>query len=61
LIGGGFITALAVPIISDWGLTPFTIATVVISVAFAIWGIRRRASETAALASASSPAPSGPG
>jgi glutamate:Na+ symporter, ESS family len=43
LIGGGFITALSVPIIADWGLIPFTIVTLVISVAFAVWGFRRTA------------------
>jgi ESS family glutamate:Na+ symporter len=45
LVGGGFITALSVPIIADWGLTPFTIACIVISAAFLVWGISRRGSE----------------
>jgi ESS family glutamate:Na+ symporter len=42
LIGGGFVTALSVPIIADWGLTPFTIGMVIVSAAFLVWGIRRR-------------------
>jgi ESS family glutamate:Na+ symporter len=57
LIGGGFITALSVPLIADWGLTAFTIATIVISLAFAVWGIRRQAS-SAEPAAASRTAPS---
>ncbi|HEY7119106.1 MAG TPA: hypothetical protein VH475_21120, partial [Tepidisphaeraceae bacterium] len=61
LIGGGFITALAVPIIADWGLTAFTVATVVISIAFAVWGLRRKAPGTAEPAPASRAAPTGPG
>jgi ESS family glutamate:Na+ symporter len=41
LIGGGFITALSVPLIAAWGLPVFTIVTVAITVALTIWGIRR--------------------
>ena len=43
LLGGGFITALAVPLIDVVGLLAFTIAAVVITVAMTIWGIRRAA------------------
>ncbi len=43
LLGGGFITALSVPLISALGLEIFTIAAVVITVAMTVWGIRRAA------------------
>jgi ESS family glutamate:Na+ symporter len=43
LIGGGFITALAVPLIATFGLLLFTIATAAITVALTVWGIRRAA------------------
>ena len=41
LIGGGFISALSVPLIAALGLPIFTILTVVIAVGLTIWGVRR--------------------
>jgi ESS family glutamate:Na+ symporter len=41
LVGGGFITALAVPLIASWGLPVFTVVTVAITGAMALWGMRR--------------------
>jgi hypothetical protein len=43
LIGGGFITALSVPLIADLGLTFFTGLTAVGSMAMIVWGLRRTA------------------
>ena len=43
-LGGGLITALSVPLITDWGLVPFTIASIVATMAMWLWGtLRRRA------------------
>jgi ESS family glutamate:Na+ symporter len=47
LIGGGFITALAVPAIASLGLTAFTAITAVLTVALAAWGIWRARGEAA--------------
>ena len=41
ILGGGFITALSIPLIAAWGLPIFTIVTVVITIGMAIWGMRR--------------------
>jgi hypothetical protein len=41
LIGGGFVTALAIPLIDVLGLTVFAAAAVAVTVAMTIWGIRR--------------------
>jgi ESS family glutamate:Na+ symporter len=41
LVGGGFITALAVPLIDAWGLLFFTIANAAIVIGLTIWGMRR--------------------
>jgi ESS family glutamate:Na+ symporter len=41
LIGGGFISALSVPLIAVLGLPVFTILTVVITVGLTVWGVRR--------------------
>lgn len=41
ILGGGFVTALAVPLIDAGGLVLFTIATATIAVALTVWGIRR--------------------
>lgn len=41
-LGGGFVTAVAVPIIASWGLSVFTIGSAVIAVGFAIWGFSMR-------------------
>ncbi len=43
LLGGGFITALSVPLIDVLGLTTFTIAAVVVTLAMTVWGILRAA------------------
>ena len=48
VVGGGFITALAVPLIHVWGLPVFTIATAAITVALTLWGMRRAAAGQAA-------------
>jgi ESS family glutamate:Na+ symporter len=41
LIGGGFISALAVPLIAALGLPVFTLVTVIIAVGMTIWGVRQ--------------------
>ena len=41
LIGGGFITALAVPLIAAWGLPLFTLAAAAATILLIVWGIRR--------------------
>jgi ESS family glutamate:Na+ symporter len=41
IVGGGFLTALAVPLIAALGLLTFAIATVTATLALAVWGIRR--------------------
>lgn len=41
IVGGGFISALSVPVLASWGLGTFTIITGAIAIVFAIWGIRR--------------------
>src|SRR5215510_3970133 len=51
IIGGGFVTALAVPLIHAWGLLAFTIVTATITLALTAWGMRRAAARPAAHAS----------
>ncbi len=51
LVGGGFLTALAVPLIDAWGLPVFTIATATATVAMTVWGIRRASAGQAAYSS----------
>jgi glutamate:Na+ symporter, ESS family len=41
IVGGGFFTALAVPLIASLGLLTFTIAMVTATLALAVWGFRR--------------------
>ena len=41
MVGGGFLTALAVPLIDLCGLPVFTIAGAAVTVALAAWGIKR--------------------
>jgi glutamate:Na+ symporter, ESS family len=41
ILGGGFITVLAVPLIDRIGLPAFTIAAAAVTVALIAWGIRR--------------------
>jgi len=43
MLGGGFITALAVPLIASWGLPVFTVVTSVLTVALTVIGMRRKA------------------
>ena len=43
LVGGGFVTALAVPLIDAWGLPAFTAVTAAITVALTVWGTWRAA------------------
>ena len=40
ILGGGFITALSIPLVASMGITMFTIVTVALTVAFTFWGIR---------------------
>ena len=47
-IGGGFISALSVPLIAALGLPVFTILAVVIAFGLTIWGVRRAALEQTA-------------
>jgi ESS family glutamate:Na+ symporter len=49
VLGGGFVTALSVPLISAWGLSTFTIVTATITVALTIWGMRHAAATAAGL------------
>ncbi len=42
-LGGGLLTALSVPLISDWGLVPFTVTAVALTAVAWFWGTRRRA------------------
>jgi ESS family glutamate:Na+ symporter len=48
VVGGGFITALSVPLIDAWGLPVFTIVTAAVTVALTFWGMRRAAAGQAA-------------
>jgi ESS family glutamate:Na+ symporter len=41
IIGGGFISALALPLIATFGLPIFAIGMAVITVALTVWGVRR--------------------
>jgi hypothetical protein len=43
VVGGGFVTALAVPLIDVFGLLAFTIGAAAITVALTVWGMRRGA------------------
>jgi glutamate:Na+ symporter, ESS family len=52
ILGGGFITALSVPLIASWGLPAFTLVALVIAVALTIWGIRKAGALTLSGASA---------
>jgi ESS family glutamate:Na+ symporter len=42
MLGGGFLTALSVPLIASWGLPVFTTVMLVATVALTILGMRRR-------------------
>ncbi|HEY8548386.1 MAG TPA: sodium/glutamate symporter [Vicinamibacterales bacterium] len=49
-LGGGFVTALSVPLIASWGLPVFTGVMVTATVLLTLWGIRRAASAHQAVA-----------
>src|SRR5262245_46876969 len=53
LIGGGFISALSVPLIAALGLPTFTILAVLLTVGLTVWGFRRPALGQSAVQSAS--------
>jgi ESS family glutamate:Na+ symporter len=55
ILGGGFVTALSVPLIAAWGLPAFTIGASVLTVAATIWGIRHAAATRAATRERESP------
>ncbi|ACZ20192.1 Na+/glutamate symporter [Sanguibacter keddieii DSM 10542] len=42
LLGGGILTALSVPLITVWGLLPFTVVSGLVAVALGVWGCVRR-------------------
>jgi ESS family glutamate:Na+ symporter len=46
-LGGGFLSALAIPLIAAWGLPVFTAVAVIVTVGLAIAGIRRAAARGA--------------
>src|SRR5262245_53609937 len=50
-VGGGFISALSIPLIAALGLPIFTVLALVVTVAMLIWGIRRVAPERTAFRS----------
>jgi ESS family glutamate:Na+ symporter len=52
ILGGGFITALSIPLIAAWGLPVFTVITVVITIGMTIWGMRRATAAQGALQTA---------
>jgi ESS family glutamate:Na+ symporter len=54
ILGGGFMTALAVPLIDLLGLPVFTIATAAITVALTGWGLKRTGHLRGALSQSSS-------
>ena len=41
ILGGGFMTALSVPVIHRVGLPAFTIAAAAVTIALTAWGIKR--------------------
>jgi glutamate:Na+ symporter, ESS family len=49
LVGGGFVSALAVPLIHVWGLPVFTIVAATLTVALTFWGIRQAAAGDTAM------------
>ncbi|MBV9546963.1 MAG: sodium:glutamate symporter [Chloroflexi bacterium] len=53
LVGGGFISALSVPLIAALGLPIFTILTVVITIGLTIWGVRQATVRQSAVQGAS--------
>src|SRR5690606_34333711 len=47
VVGGGFLTALSVPLIASWGLPVFTVVCSMIAVGLTMWGMARRRGATA--------------
>ena len=43
ILGGGFVTAISVPLIAAWGLPVFTGVAVLITVGLTVWGMRHAA------------------
>lgn len=41
-LGGGLLTALSVPVITQMGLVPFTVGSVILTAVVGLWGMRRR-------------------
>jgi len=58
LLGGGFISALAVPLIATWGLPIFTLTTGTVTLLLIFWGMRRASSSATAPVGTSSHGPS---
>lgn len=54
ILGGGFITALAVPLIERWGLPVFTIIAATITAALTAWGMKRAGARSRELRQSSS-------
>src|SRR5262247_1301050 len=54
ILGGGFMTALAVPLIHLFGLPVFTIATAAVTVGLTVWGIKRAGHWSGVLSQSSS-------
>ena len=42
ILGGGFLSALSVPLIASWGLSVFAVVMLAATIVMAIWGVRRR-------------------
>jgi hypothetical protein len=54
ILGGGFMTALAVPLIDRFGLRAFTIAAAALAGALAAWGMKRAGHGSRVLSQSSS-------
>jgi hypothetical protein len=54
ILGGGFMTALAVPLIDRFGLPAFTIAAAAVAGALIAWGIKRAGQGSRVLSQSSS-------
>jgi ESS family glutamate:Na+ symporter len=54
IVGGGFMTALSVPLIDLWGLPAFTIAAAAVAVGLMVWGIKRAGHWSGVLSQSSS-------
>src|SRR5215475_2641776 len=54
IVGGGFMTALSVPLIDLWGLHAFTIAAAAVTVGLMVWGMKRAGEWSGVLSPSSS-------